>query len=183
MVQHVQCFCAFLFVQPRRAATRPRHPHLKNASGVGPLRSIRMARIEDVEALEEQARAIDWNLAQLEEEQRRTACDNPRLCTFLVSEDSGAMQGFAIGWHVAGELQVMALAVSAKSRRRGIGQLLLRELLDISRRQGDFIAMLEVKASNHGALLMYSKLGFDEVGRRPRYYSDGEDALLLQKQL
>ncbi len=43
--------------------------------------------------------------------------------------------------------------------------------------------MLEVKASNHGALSLYSKLGFDEVGRRPRYYSDGEDALLLQKQL
>ena len=91
--------------------------------------------------------------------------------------------------------------------------MLLRELFDISRRsadfsatpdsnfftmlawrlailivhgcgrQGDFIAMLEVKASNQGALSLYSKLGFDEVGRRPRYYSDGEDALLLQKQL
>lgn len=43
--------------------------------------------------------------------------------------------------------------------------------------------MLEVKASNQGALSLYSKLGFDEVGRRHRYYPNGEDALLLKRSL
>jgi ribosomal protein S18 acetylase RimI-like enzyme len=43
--------------------------------------------------------------------------------------------------------------------------------------------VLEVKASNEGAVSLYNKLGFDEVGRRCRYYSNGEDALLLQKEL
>lgn len=35
-------------------------------AGVWPIRSIRKASFEDVEALEEQAKAIDWNRAQLE---------------------------------------------------------------------------------------------------------------------
>lgn len=50
-------------------------------------------------------------------------------------------------------------------------------------RKGDTTAVLEVKASNQGALSLYSKLDFDEVGRRRRYYPNGEDALLLQKSL
>ncbi|CAL8466755.1 g6291 [Coccomyxa elongata] len=147
------------------------------SSGLRPSRSTRLARIEDVAGLEEQAKATDWSLAQLEEEVNRS------ISTFLISEDRGAMQGFAVGWHVAGELQVMAIAVDEACRRRGIGQMLLEELLDISIRKGDTTAVLEVKASNQGALSLYSKLGFDQVGRRHRYYPNGEDALLLKRRV
>lgn len=145
--------------------------------GLQPSRSIRLARFQDVAGLEDQAKATDWNLAQLEEEVNRS------ISTFLISEDRGAMQGFAVGWHVAGELQVIAIAVDEACRRRGIGQMLLEELLDISMRKGDTTAVLEVKASNKGALSLYSKLDFDEVGRRHKYYPNGEDALLLKRSL
>jgi ribosomal-protein-alanine N-acetyltransferase len=43
-------------------------------------------------------------------------------------------------------------------------------------------AFLEVKASNKGAQRLYAKLGFEEVGRRRRYYSDGSDAVLMRRQ-
>jgi ribosomal-protein-alanine N-acetyltransferase len=44
-------------------------------------------------------------------------------------------------------------------------------------------AVLEVRAGNKAAISLYHKLGFAEVGKRKAYYSDGEDALLMQKDL
>ena len=44
-------------------------------------------------------------------------------------------------------------------------------------------AFLEVRASNAAACRLYSKMGFEEVGIRKGYYSDGEDALLMEKRL
>ena len=42
-------------------------------------------------------------------------------------------------------------------------------------------ATLEVRADNGGALALYARLGFDEVGRRRRYYPDGGDAVLMTR--
>jgi ribosomal protein S18 acetylase RimI-like enzyme len=44
---------------------------------------------------------------------------------------------------------------------------------------GAEVVHLEVRASNEAARRFYGELGFDEVGARPRYYPDGEDAVLL----
>ncbi len=50
-------------------------------------------------------------------------------------------------------------------------------------REGDETAILEVRASNTAALRLYFKLGFQQVGRRASYYSDGEDAVLMEREL
>lgn len=44
-------------------------------------------------------------------------------------------------------------------------------------------AVLEVKAHNTRAILLYQRLGFVEVGRRPQFYACGADALLMARQL
>lgn len=41
------------------------------------------------------------------------------------------------------------------------------------------LVLLEVRASNSPALALYTSLGFERVGLRKRYYSDGEDAVLM----
>ncbi|MCS6997720.1 MAG: GNAT family N-acetyltransferase, partial [Casimicrobiaceae bacterium] len=44
-------------------------------------------------------------------------------------------------------------------------------------------ATLEVRVNNLAAQSLYRKFGFVEVGRRKRFYRDGEDALLMTKPL
>lgn len=41
---------------------------------------------------------------------------------------------------------------------------------------------LDVRVTNRPALSLYAKTGFVQVGERPRYYSDGSTALLLERQ-
>jgi ribosomal protein S18 acetylase RimI-like enzyme len=64
-----------------------------------------------------------------------------------------------------------------------VGQQLLTDLLEYARRQNALTATLEVRVSNQVAQRLYRKYRFEDVGRRPRYYRDGEDALLMTAQL
>ncbi|NJN81245.1 MAG: hypothetical protein HC802_02445, partial [Caldilineaceae bacterium] len=57
---------------------------------------------------------------------------------------------------------------------------ILLNMLTSIQAKGAELAMLEVRAGNQAAINLYSRLGFQEVGVRKRYYEDNhEDALLL----
>ncbi|MFB8790947.1 MAG: ribosomal protein S18-alanine N-acetyltransferase [Potamolinea sp.] len=88
--------------------------------------------------------------------------------------------GLGCFWSIVEEAHITILAVHPDYQRQGLGQLLLYALLrDAKRRQLEW-ATLEVKPSNQAALSLYQKFGFQEAGRRRRYYQDtGEDALIL----
>lgn len=94
--------------------------------------------------------------------------------------------GFAIGRVVAGEAELLALAVDPASQRQGRGAALLSEFVDACACQGCTAVFLEVAATNAPAVSLYLAGGFAEVGRRPEYYrGDGapSDALILRKDL
>jgi ribosomal-protein-alanine N-acetyltransferase len=88
--------------------------------------------------------------------------------------------GLGCLWSILEEAHITILAVHPDYRHQGFGQLLLYALLrDAKKRQLEW-ATLEVKPSNQAALSLYHKFGFNEAGRRRRYYKDtGEDALIL----
>jgi ribosomal-protein-alanine N-acetyltransferase len=89
--------------------------------------------------------------------------------------------GFALVRTVAGEAELLTLAVDPDRRRRGIAEALLREWMSNSTAQ---IGHLEVAEDNAAALALYRKLGFAASGRRKSYYSrpgaPAVDALLMQ---
>lgn len=88
--------------------------------------------------------------------------------------------GYLIFWVVAEEMHILNLAVHPQHRRRGLARRLLSEGMNQARDLGARVAWLEVRPSNTPALALYRSFGFQEVGRRPRYYDDTqEDALLL----
>ncbi len=87
--------------------------------------------------------------------------------------------GYIIFWVVAGEMHILNLAVHPARRRRGIARALLNAALERGRSQGVTVVWLEVRPSNNAALALYQSFGFQEVGLRPRYYTDNnEDALI-----
>jgi ribosomal-protein-alanine N-acetyltransferase len=83
-------------------------------------------------------------------------------------------------WLIAGELHVITLAIHPHYQRLGLGAWLLLFLIEEGQKLGAEIATLEVRVSNQVAIALYQKYGFQEVGRRPGYYTNnGEDALIF----
>ncbi len=88
--------------------------------------------------------------------------------------------GFGCFWGILDEAHITILGIHPDYQGQGLGQALLLSLLQVARQQGLEWATLEVRVSNQTARSLYGKFGFQEAGRRPRYYPDtGEDALLL----
>lgn len=79
---------------------------------------------------------------------------------------------------------VMTIAVSPTAQGRGIGRLLLDELIARSVRRGADALMLEVRADNDPAIRLYERSGFDRLTVRRRYYQPGDiDAIIMRKLL
>jgi ribosomal-protein-alanine N-acetyltransferase len=92
----------------------------------------------------------------------------------------GRVLGFCNYWLVADELHILNVAVHPDFRKQGHASALARHILDVARQQKARVVSLEVRASNLPARSLYRKLGFREVGMRPKYYADnGEDAVLM----
>lgn len=88
--------------------------------------------------------------------------------------------GYAGGWIVDGDVQILKVGVDPAWRRHGIARELLARVASDARDLGAQTCSLEVRAGNEGAQAFYRALGFESLGTRPRYYSDGEDALIMQ---
>lgn len=109
--------------------------------------------------------------------------DNP-LSLWLVAETEGAVAGYVGSQTVLDSADMMNLAVSQDFRRQGIGERLVNCLTDALKEKGVKTLLLEVRISNEPAKQLYQKLGFEIVGKRPRYYEKPrEDALILRKEL
>ena len=92
------------------------------------------------------------------------------LCFLLVEGDAG----FLLGRAVAGEAELLTLAVAAESRRLGLGRKLVHRFLYQARLLGAERAFLEVAADNTAAVAVYDLSGFAPVGRRRGYYLSPE---------
>ena len=104
------------------------------------------------------------------------------LALWLVAVEGDAVAGYVGSQTVCNETDMMNVAVTAEFRRRGIGEQLVTALVAELKAMDSHCLTLEVRASNTPAQAMYEKLGFAEIGRRPRYYQNPkEDALILRK--
>lgn len=109
--------------------------------------------------------------------------DNP-LSLWLIAEADGVVAGYVGSQTVLDSADMMNLAVSQGFRRQGIGEQLVNSLTEALAEKGVKTLLLEVRISNEPAKQLYQKLGFEIVGKRPRYYEKPrEDALILRKEL
>ncbi|HUZ78401.1 MAG TPA: ribosomal protein S18-alanine N-acetyltransferase [Chloroflexota bacterium] len=95
-------------------------------------------------------------------------------------DEPPAIYAYAGLWLMVDEAHITTIAVRASSRGRGLGELTLAGLIDISLEVGARLMTLEVRISNTVAQNLYLKYGFKQSGLRRRYYSDNsEDALIM----
>ena len=104
-----------------------------------------------------------------------------------VGSHQGPPAGVVLARTVAGEAEILTIVVSKKARRQGVGRLLMDAVLQRLHADRASALFLEVDEENVGALALYRRLRFAEVGRRPAYYSDAQgrktSALVLKRVL
>lgn len=91
--------------------------------------------------------------------------------------------GYAGYWLLVDEVHISTIAVHPDWRGRGLGELLFLNILFLACAQGAASATLEVRVNNTTAQALYHKYAFAVVGERPRYYNNGEDALIMTAEL
>ena len=96
------------------------------------------------------------------------------LAHYFVYEDNDEIVGYIGSW-ISDNTTILNFCVKKEYRGKGIGRLLLEEVLKI--KEGSIT--LEVRKSNLKAISFYEKNGFQSVLIRPNYYSNGEDAILM----
>jgi ribosomal-protein-alanine N-acetyltransferase len=92
-----------------------------------------------------------------------------------------AIVGYACAWLIADEVELHRIAVAR--RREGIGAALLAHVLGTAAAAGGRRALLEVRRGNVAAIGLYQRLGFAVVHTRRGYYADGEDAVVMAREL
>ncbi len=95
---------------------------------------------------------------------------------------TGEVAGFIVA-HPGGTGHIVTIDVVASARRFGVGSLLLRAAEDRLCNTGSRAVVLETAVDNVSALAFYKRHGYSVVKTIPRYYSNGVDALVLQKDL
>ena len=138
---------------------------------------MKAVHVPQVAALEKLCFADPWSENSVASEL------NNDLALWLVAMNDDTVVGYIGSQTVAGETDVMNIAVHPDWRRRGIAQSLIECLVLELKNRGSEALMLEVRASNEPAIALYEKLEFRQVGRRPNYYRNPkEDALILRKE-
>lgn len=103
-----------------------------------------------------------------------------------VLADNAVIYGYGVLSSGAGEAHILNICVAPEFQGRGYGRRILRRLIDLARWHGAARIFLEVRPSNPVAIRLYDSMGFNEIGRRPRYYparGGREDAVVMALEL
>ena len=104
-----------------------------------------------------------------------------------VQERDGDIVGYGVLSIAADEAHLLNLCTAPGNEGHGLGQRMLQALLRIARGSGAQRVYLEVRPSNPRAIALYDRSGFNEIGRRPRYYPTAnhgrEDAIVMAMEL
>lgn len=141
---------------------------------------MKLDDLDQVLEIEEASFSSPWSRTAFEME---IGGEN-RYAYYLVARDGDTVAGYLGAWFIVNEAHITNVATRPTYRRRGIGEMLMSHFFMKAAQRNIDAVTLEVRVSNYGAQSLYRKLGFKEMGIRPRYYQDNqEDALIMWKVL
>ena len=143
------------------------------------LRPMREQDLDAVIAIEHSAYPFPWTQGIFRD------CLRAGYPAWVLQDDDGIF-GYGVLSVAADEAHLLNVCVEPALQGRGHGRRLLRALLGIARGEGAQRVFLEVRPSNPQAVALYQDEGFNEIGRRPRYYpthQGREDAIVMALEL
>ena len=87
--------------------------------------------------------------------------------------------GYIFTHRIDNEVQILNFAIDTPYQHKGYGEEFFSYFL--GQLDEDISIILEVRKSNFSAINLYLKFGFSELGIREKYYSDGEDAIVMKR--
>ncbi len=140
-------------------------------------RAWKMDDLDAIAALEEECFPDPWN--------RRMLADSFLSEGFhgVLIEEEGVLVGYGGMRIILDEAEIELIAVSEMYRRCGRGTEIMEDLFSIAKQCGVKRVFLEVRVSNASAQMLYLKCGFYGLYCRTRYYPDGEDAIVMAREL
>ena len=140
------------------------------------IRRASLDDIADIVLLESQN--DEWDLNWTETGVRQSF-DNPNYRCYL-AYSGGEVKGMISVMLLAGEAEILRVVVLNSSRLNGVGVQMIEYVKETMRESKEKAIFLEVNNQNYPALSLYQKCGFREVGRRPDYYGEHQDAVLMR---
>ena len=135
------------------------------------------ADVGEIHDLEARAFPNPWRREFFDSELRGSGRYN------LVARKHGRIVGYVFAMWFFDEMHVNKIAVADPARRQGIAKALMQRCLEFARANSITTISLEVRQSNSGAQAFYDSLGFNAHYIRPRYYPDGESAVVMVRKL
>jgi ribosomal-protein-alanine N-acetyltransferase len=107
----------------------------------------------------------------------------PETRWYVVAEDADGLLGYAGLVATEHEADIQTVAVRRDRQGAGVGDRLVRALLDEAARRGVSRVLLEVRDDNEAAQRLYARHGFTSMGRRRGYYGPGLDAVVMERRI
>lgn len=101
----------------------------------------------------------------------------------LVARRGDVIVGYLFAMWLFDEMHVNKIAVVEEERRMGIADALMARCFEFAHEHDVQTISLEVRKSNGGAQEFYRQLAFLSSYTRPRYYPDGEAAVVMTRKL
>lgn len=114
-----------------------------------------------------------WNANVLEKE-----LENP-LSDYIVAINENEVVGYAGLWQPCDEGHITNIVTKLDKRGNKIASKMLEELIELAKRKNLKSVTLEVNVHNEIAINLYKKYDFKEIGKRPKYYYNKDDALIM----
>jgi [ribosomal protein S18]-alanine N-acetyltransferase len=140
------------------------------------IREMEKSDVERVTDLEKECFDDPWSFEQI-----RSETDGQRYKFPLVLQVNDSIEGYAFVWAYAGEVHITNIAISPAFRQKGLGLKLISFIFETFKEFKEIF--LEVRPTNINAIHLYEKVGFEKVFSREKYYADGENALVMRKEL
>ena len=129
---------------------------------------------QEISLIENRIHRNPWSKEQIKESFQNK--NNLAIGTFNQDE----LIGYCFMLIAQTEAEILNIATDINFQRKGLGETLLKECFERLKSQKVKNLFLEVRQSNHAAKNLYSKIGFKTIGIRKNYYSDNEDANMMQ---
>ena len=119
-----------------------------------------------------------WNAEVLAKE-----LENP-LSTYIVAISENQVIGYAGLWQpTEDETHITNIVTRLDKRGNKVATKMLEELIKLAKQKSLKCVTLEVNVHNEIAINLYKKYDFKEVGKRPKYYNNTDDALIMTKEI
>jgi ribosomal-protein-alanine N-acetyltransferase len=141
------------------------------------IREMEVSDLRQVLRIERNSFSIPWSESCFLFE-----LNSPRSVLLVATIGGKEVVGYVCASHVAEVAEIKDIAIREDMRRRGIGRMLLENILERLKVLGCKEVFLEVRVSNTAARRLYGTVGFRMVGLRKQYYiRPEEDALIMKK--